>query len=324
MAKILDVQNLTVSFSIHGQQLHAVRGASFDLYEGESIGIVGESGCGKSVAVQSLTRLIPSPPSLIQAGRVIYRGIDLLQTSFKCLRSIRGREIGMIFQDPMTSLNPTMKIGSQILEGPLYHSIFNRQEARLRAIELLHLVGIPEPELRFSQFPHQLSGGMRQRVMIAIALAAKPLILIADEPTTALDPTIQVQILALLKDLQQRLNMSLILISHDIGSIARVCDRIFVMYAGKIVENGSAAEVLNSPSHPYTQKLLGALPTLKSAHGEPLCTILGSPPSLFDTIAGCSFAPRCPLAMPICSQKPPPFLSRAACWLHSKTSEENQ
>jgi oligopeptide transport system ATP-binding protein len=322
MAKILDVQNITVSFSIHGQKLQAVRGVSFDLNEGEAIGIVGESGCGKSVTVQSLTRLIPSPPSQIETGQVFHQGVDLLQASPKYLRSVRGCEIGMIFQDPMTSLNPTMKIGSQIMEGLLYHKLLARNIAKERAIELLHIVGIPEPELRFTQFPHQLSGGMRQRTLIAIALAAKPRILIADEPTTALDPTIQAQILSLLKDLQQRFNMSLILISHDIGVVARLCDRIFVMYAGKIVEQGPAAAVLNSPSHPYTRKLLHSLPRLDSCHGQPLCAIDGSPPSLFSPPSGCAFAPRCSHAMPICHSKPPPFVSRSSCWLN--TSEETE
>ncbi len=316
MAKILDVQNITVSFSIHGRKLHAVRGVSFDLNEGEAIGIVGESGCGKSATVQSLTRLIPSPPALIETGRVFFNGIDLLQVKPKHLRAVRGRQIGMIFQDPMTSLNPTMKIGEQIIEGLLYHRLLSRKKAKERAIELLHLVGIPEPELRSSQFPHQLSGGMRQRVLIAIALAANPRILIADEPTTALDPTIQTQILSLLKELQQRFTMSLILISHDIGVVARLCDRIFVMYAGKIVEQGSASDVLNTPQHPYTRKLLDSLPRLDAVHGQPLSAIDGSPPSLWIPPAGCPFAPRCPKAMSICHQNQPPFFSQTSCWLY--------
>ena len=321
MTKILDVQNITVSFSINGQKLHAVRGVSFDLNEGEAIGIVGESGCGKSVTVQSITRLVPSPPSQIETGHVFHHGIDLLQATPKYLRSVRGREIGMIFQDPMTSLNPTMKIGAQIMEGMLYHKLFARNIAKERAIELLHVVGIPEPELRFSQFPHQLSGGMRQRVLIAIALAAEPRILIADEPTTALDPTIQTQILALLKELQQNFNMSLILISHDIGVVARLCDRIFVMYAGKIVEHGLAHEVLNSPCHPYTRKLLHSLPRLDCPHGEPLCAIDGSPPSLFYLPSGCTFAPRCTYAKPICHSTYPPLDSRVSCWLDRSEME---
>jgi oligopeptide/dipeptide ABC transporter ATP-binding protein len=315
MEKILDVRNITVSFSIHGRTLQAVRGVSFDLNEGEAIGIVGESACGKSVTVQSLTRLIPSPPSKIETGEVFLSGVDLLQATPQYLQSIRGRQIGMIFQDPMTSLNPTMKIGAQILEGPLYHRLLHRNEAKDRALELLHLVGIPEPELRFSQFPHQLSGGMRQRILIAIALAAKPRILIADEPTTALDPTIQAQILALLKELQKRFNMSLILISHDIGVVARLCDRIFVMYAGNIIEQGTAAEVLNTPQHPYTKKLLDSLPRLDSPQGQPLSAIDGSPPSLLSSPFGCAFAPRCPKAMPICHQTPPHLSKRTACWL---------
>jgi oligopeptide/dipeptide ABC transporter ATP-binding protein len=315
MTKILDVQDLSVSFSIQGRKLHAVRGVSFDLQEGEAIGIVGESGCGKSVTVQSLTRLIPSPPSRIESGRVFLGDTDLLQLPPERLRTVRGREIGMIFQDPMTALNPTMRIGEQIFEALLYHRLASKSAAAERALELLHLVGIPEPAMRFAQFPHQLSGGMRQRALIAIALAAQPRILIADEPTTALDPTIQTQILDLLKQLRSRFNMSLILITHDIGVVASLCDRILVMYAGKIVESGTAAEVLNTPEHPYTRMLLQSLPRLDAPNGQKLAAIEGSPPSLFAPPPGCPFADRCPQAMNICSQETPPELSRAHCWL---------
>ena len=316
MLKVLDVQDLTVSFSIQGRKLQAVRGISFELFQGEAIGIVGESGCGKSVTVQSLTRLIPSPPSQIESGRVLLGDIDLLQLFDQRLRAVRGREIGMIFQDPMTALNPTMKIGLQIQEALLYHRLASPKEAEANAIELLHLVGIPEPEIRYSQYPHQLSGGMRQRAVIAIALAAKPRILIADEPTTALDPTIQTQILDLLKQLRNRLNMSLILITHDIGVVASMCDRVIVMYAGKIVEVGSAADVLNSPQHPYTRLLLQSLPRLDAAHGQTLSAIDGSPPSLFSPPPGCPFTDRCPHAMKICLEEFPPLFSRARCHLH--------
>ncbi|MBF8264014.1 MAG: peptide transporter ATP-binding protein [Parachlamydiales bacterium] len=322
MSKILNVQNLSVSFTIQGRKLHAVRGVSFDLDVGEAVGIVGESGCGKSVAIQSLTRLIPSPPSYIESGSVFFDGVDLLKLSMNELRSVRGREIGMVFQDPMTSLNPTMKIGSQILEGILHHRLASKKEAEARAIELLHLVGIPDPPLRFSQFPHQLSGGMRQRALIATALAARPRILIADEPTTALDPTIQTQILELLKQLRRRLNMSLILISHDIGVVASLCDRVIVMYAGKIVEQGPVAGVLNTPKHPYTRMLLHSLPRLDSGHGQKLFAIEGSPPSLYAPPQGCPFAERCPEAMNICERTPPPAFSSVCCWRYDSRCQK--
>ena len=313
MPPILDVQNLTISFSIQGRKYQAVRDVSFELFQGEAIGIVGESGCGKSITVQALTRLISSPPATIESGRVFLENRDLLQLPADQLRAIRGKKIGMIFQDPMTALNPTMKIGMQIQEVLHYHRLPHAHE---RSLELLHLVGLPEPELRFSQYPHQLSGGMRQRVLIAIALAANPRILIADEPTTALDPTIQAQILALLKQLKSQFNMSLILISHDIGVVAGMCDRVIVMYAGKVVEQGSVVEVLNHPQHPYTKLLLQSLPRLDREKGEALFTIEGSPPTLLDIPIGCPFAERCPQAMNICLQEMPSFFSRARCFLH--------
>ena len=311
---MLDVQNLTVSFLSQGQKLHAVRDVSFSLAEGEAIGIVGESGCGKSATVHTLTRLIPSPPSVIEAGKVLLNGIDLLTLPMNKIRSIRGREIGMIFQDPMTALNPTMKIGSQIIESLIFHKMASRKLAKEKAIHLLNLVNIPEPELRFSEFPHQLSGGMRQRALIAMALAASPRILIADEPTTALDPTVQTQILDLISRLRKQLNMSLILISHDIGIVANLCDRVLVMYAGKIVEHGSVIEVLTKPLHPYTRMLLQSLPHLDSEYGKKLLPIDGSPPSLFSPPKGCPFAGRCPEMMNICQNVPPPSSGRAACW----------
>lgn len=314
-SSILHVKNLAVSFSINGQKLHAVRGIDFDLKTGETIGIVGESGSGKSVAIQSLTHLIPSPPCIIESGEVILDGLDLLKLSPKELRKIRSFEIGMIFQDPMTSLNPTMKIGAQIIEGLLYHRLFSLKEAKNRGLELLHLVGIPDPELRFSQFPHELSGGMRQRVLIAIALSTKPRILIADEPTTALDPTIQIQILSLLKDLQKRLQMSMIFISHDIGIVTQMCDHVYVMLAGKIIEEGSAEDVFYHPKHPYTQKLLLSLPKLNAEPLKKLSTIEGPPPNPFDPAPGCSFASRCKKALDICYRSTPPSFSGTCCWL---------
>lgn len=310
---LLDVQNLSASFSIQGQKLHAVRGASFQLFEGEAIGIVGESGCGKSALVQSLLRLVPST---IETGSVLFNGIDLLRLSLEGLRAVRGRGIGVVFQDPMTALNPTMRIGAQIEETLLYHRMANRHVAKTRAIELLRLTGVPDPELRYTQFPHQLSGGMRQRVLIAIALTASPRILIADEPTTALDPTIQAQIIHLLKHLRALFRMSQIIITHDIGVVASLCDRVLVMYAGKIIEEGAVSDVLTAPRHPYTKMLLHSRPTLQSKRGEKLFTIEGSPPSLFSPPSGCPFAARCPHAMPICGQKPPPLSQNAACWLY--------
>ncbi len=308
---LLDVQNLSVSFSIQDRKLHAVRDVSFQLNEGEIIGIVGESGCGKSALVQSLLRLIPSK---IETGKVLFDGVDLLQLTPERLRAIRGREIGMIFQDPMTSLNPTMQIGAQITESILYHRLAAPKAAQERAIELLRLTGVPDPEARYTQFPHQLSGGLRQRVLIAIALAAKPRILIADEPTTALDPTIQAQILHLLKQLK----MSQIVITHDIGAVASLCDRVLVMYAGKIVEAGTAQDVLTAPKHPYTKMLLYSLPTLQTKRGEKLYAIEGSPPSLFTPPPGCPFAARCPHAMNICAREFPPTHENTACWLHNE------
>jgi oligopeptide transport system ATP-binding protein len=311
---LLDVENLSVSFSIQGRRLHAVQGVSFQLHEGEAIGIVGESGCGKSALVQSLLRLIPSK---IETGKVLFNGVDLLQLPPDKLRAVRGAEIGMIFQDPMTSLNPTMRIGAQIVESILYHRMAGPRAAKERAIELLRLTGVPDPQSRFSQFPHQLSGGLRQRALIAIALAANPRVLIADEPTTALDPTIQAQILHLLKELRSHFKMSQIIITHDIGAVSSLCDRVLVMYAGKIVEEGTAQEVLTAPRHPYTKMLLHSIPRLSAKQGEKLFAIEGSPPSLFTPPPGCPFAARCPHAMNICAREFPPANENTACWLYN-------
>lgn len=313
---LLEVKDLVVSFTIQNRKLHAVRGVSFDLIDGEALGIVGESGCGKSVTVQSITRLIPSPPCQIECGSVLFEGKDLMRFSETEMRAIRGRHIGLIPQDPMTSLNPTMKIGAQIVESLLYHRLASASEAKQRGLELLHLVGIPEPTLRYDQYPHQLSGGMRQRALIATALACRPRILIADEPTTALDPTIQIQIIDLLKRLQKHFQMSLVIITHDIGVVAALCERVVVMYAGKIVERGTVEEVLNSPQHPYTRMLLQSLPRLDMKQDERLVSIAGAPPSLFSPPVGCPFAARCPHAMQICARTFPDFYGQAACWLH--------
>lgn len=305
---ILDVKNLRVSFS----NLQAVRGISFSISEGEAVGLVGESGCGKSSAVQALTRLISASVS----GEVWFEGEELLSQPEKRLREIRGKKFGMIFQDPMTSLNPTMKIGSQIMEGLLYHRIANGKEAKKKAIELLELTGIPDPESRFFQYPHQLSGGQRQRVMIAIALACNPRLIIADEPTTALDVTIQAQILELLKKLQKHFQTSLLLITHDLGVVASICERVLVMYAGQIVEWGNVRDVLLHPKHPYTQMLLRSSPSLKTPKNSPLQVIEGAPPNLISPPAGCAFRERCPFAAPLCAQDPPVQKS-ILCWRDS-------
>lgn len=308
---LLSVQNLSVSFSIQGKKLHAVRGISFDLYPGEAVGVVGESGCGKSAAVQALLQLEPAQKI---EGKALFQGDDLLAKSPLELSTIRGREIGMIFQDPMTSLNPTMKVGDQIAEGLIYHGLATKREALQKAAELLHLVGIPEPELRIAQYPHSLSGGMRQRVLIAIAIACKPRLLIADEPTTALDPTISSQILDLLKSLQCKLQTSLLLITHDLSIVASTCDRVLVMYAGKIVDSGTAEEVFLKPQHPYTEMLLQTLPRLDRPKSQRLVPIEGAPPNLFSISNGCPFAPRCPRAFEKCQLEEPKLLCRAACW----------
>lgn len=307
--KLLEVTNLKVAFSIQEMELEAVRGISFDVYAGEAVGIVGESGCGKSTAVQALAGLTSA--SRIQ-GTVLFNGQSLLDKKNKVL----GNHIGMVFQDPMASLNPTMKIGSQIAEGMIYHKIASRSDARKKSLELLHLVGVSEPEAKLDQYPHQLSGGQRQRVLIAIALSCNPQLLIADEPTTALDVTIQAQILRLLKEMQKHFHTSLLLITHDFGVVANLCDRILVFYAGKIVEQGAVHEVLEHPRHPYTQMLLESIPRLDRPRSEALRVIEGAPPDLFDRPKGCAFAARCPYAFSSC-EKDPPFFGSSACWRQS-------
>lgn len=298
MNPLLQVEDLSVTFTVQGQELHAVRGVSFEVMEGEAVGIVGESGCGKTAAVQALTRLTPGKIS----GKIRFEGKENVGP---------GKKIGMVFQDPMTSLNPTMKIGAQIAEGLVFHKMASRKEAKNQAIEFLRLVGVTDPEIRVNQYPHQLSGGQRQRVLIAIALVCHPLLLIADEPTTALDVTIQAQILDLLKRMRQHFQMSLLLISHDFGVVATVCERVLVMYAGKIVESGKVEDVLENPQHPYTQMLLNSLPRLDRPRSEPLQAIEGSPPNLFILPQGCAFKERCPFAALKCNEEPPGPVS---CW----------
>jgi oligopeptide/dipeptide ABC transporter ATP-binding protein len=319
--KLLDVENLNVSFQAQGQRLHAVRGIDFSLYEGETLGIVGESGCGKSATAKALLKLIP-PHTASITGQVLYEGKNLAAYSEKQMRTIRGKEIGMIFQDPMTSLNPTTKIGKQIVEGYLRHfPHVSFKKAWEEALEMLRLVGIPDPEERMHTYPHTLSGGMRQRVMIALALSCKPKLLLADEPTTALDVTIQAQILDLMKEIQKKTQTSLILITHDLSVVAHFCDRVIVMYAGKIVESATVDQLFSHPRHPYTQRLLAAIPRLDQPKGSPLHPIEGSPPNLSLPLPGCSFCARCPYAMNICTAECPSLYAiepghASACFTH--------
>jgi oligopeptide transport system ATP-binding protein len=317
---ILDVQNLQVSFKVRGGEVQAVRGVSFQVGAGEAVAIVGESGSGKSVTAQSIMRLIPSPPAMMKGGSIRFKGEELLTKSEKEMQRIRGKHIGMIFQDPMTSLNPTMTIGRQITEGLMKHQNMSGQAANARATEMLELVGIPNPGARLKQFPHEFSGGMRQRAMIAIALACNPALLIADEPTTALDVTIQAQIMQLMKNLQRDLGTSIVLITHDLGVVADMCDKVIVMYAGKVVETGTKREIFKYPQHPYTRGLLRSLPRLDQRKDEPLIPIYGTPPDLIKPPAGCAFCARCPEAMRICVDHDDEMIRlsethQARCWL---------
>ncbi len=297
---ILEVEDFSVSFMTYAGEVQAVRGVSFELKRNEIIAIVGESGSGKSVMTQSLVKLLPQPPAVIKSGSVRFEGKDISKYDFKQLRKLKGAEIAYIFQDPMTSLNPTIKIGSQVMEGILAHSRLNKSEAYQKAVDLLRNAGIPNPEKRMRQYPHELSGGMRQRVMIAIAIAMQPKLLVADEPTTALDVTIQSQILGTLREINENTGMSIILITHDMGIVANMAERVIVMYGGKIVETGSALEIFKDAKHPYTRSLLAAVPRLDVDSHKPLEYIVGSPPDMTAPPAGCPFAPRCRYSMRIC------------------------
>lgn len=321
MERILEVKDLHVSFHTYAGEVQAVRGVNFHVNKGEAVAIVGESGCGKSVTAQSIMKLIPMPPGEIKRGQILFNGQDLVKKSNREMEAIRGKEIGMIFQDPMTSLNPTMTIGNQIMEGLTKHQGMSRTAARDRALELLRLVGIPQPDKRLHQYPHEFSGGMRQRVMIAIALACNPKLLIADEPTTALDVTIQAQILDLMKTLQKKMDTSIILITHDLGVVAEMCDRVIVMYAGKVVETGTVDDIFYRPQHPYTKGLLRSVPRLDLNKDEPLIPIYGTPPDLLRPPAGCGFTARCEAAMRVCQEYDPELQEvgrnhHAACWLN--------
>ncbi len=319
MATLLEIEDLRTQFFTTAGTVKAVDGVSYTVDEGETVAIVGESGCGKSVSALSILRLIPDPPGEIVGGSIVFRGRNLLELSDEEIRRVRGREIAMVFQEPMTSLNPVLTIGVQLTETLMHHLGMDNAAAASRAIELLDMVGIPDPERRLAQFPHHFSGGMRQRVMIAMALSCEPKLIIADEPTTALDVTIQAQILEVMKELTRRLGVALIIITHNLGVVARYADRVNVMYAGKIIECGTAHDVYGDPKHPYTLGLLASVPRLDQARGTRLIPIEGQPPDLTQLDDGCAFRPRCRFAVEKCTGAIPPLerLSGAhfsACW----------
>ncbi|MBA2936927.1 ABC transporter ATP-binding protein [Paenibacillus sp. CGMCC 1.16610] len=319
--KVLEVSNLQTHFFTNEGVSRAVDGIDFTLHKGETLGLVGESGCGKSITSLSILRLIASPPGRILNGEILFKGQDLLKKTDKEMGAIRGNEISMIFQEPMTSLNPVYTVGEQIAEVFRHHQKMSRKEAWEKAVDMLRLVGIPSPEKRAKQEPYELSGGMRQRVMIAMAMACNPEILIADEPTTALDVTIQAQILDLMKLLQKQLGMSIIMITHDLGVVSETCDRVAVMYAGKIVEYTDASELFANPKHPYTIGLLNSLPRADQDQEE-LQAIKGSVPSPYNMPEGCRFAPRCPHARELCQTTMPELIdvgndSQVRCWMYT-------
>lgn len=324
MEPLLDVKDLHTNFYTSSGVVRAVNGVSLYVNPGEVVGVVGESGCGKTVTMRSVMRIIPSPPGRIDSGQILFKNQDLLKLSDEQIRRIRGKEIAMVFQDPMTSLNPVLTVGRQITEILTEHMQMDKTDAWLKAEELLNIVGIPHPKIWVREYPHQLSGGMRQRVMIAMALACNPDLLIADEPTTALDVTIQLQIVNLVKRLQQQIGLSVIWITHDLGVVARLIDRVMVMYAGYIVESASVKELYKRPTHPYTKALLSSLPRIDASGKRRLNSIPGQPPDLSTTIIGCPFAPRCSYAVETCTQENPKLETIAdghhvACWEISRT-----
>lgn len=322
--RILEVKDLNVSFHTYAGISRAVRGVSFHLDKGETLAIVGESGCGKTVTSKAIMGLLPEVQTEIKKdgdSAILLHGENLLNYTEKQMAEVRGSKISMIFQDPMTSLNPTMKIGKQIMESIMIHQKIDKKEAEKQALEMLELVKIPNAAERMKQYPFEFSGGMRQRAMIAIALACKPEILIADEPTTALDVTIQAQIMDLIGELQKELDMAMILVTHDLGVVASVADRIQVMYAGKIVERGTVDEIFYRPTHPYTRALLSSVPKIHTNNKEQLYSLKGTPPDLTNPPVGCSFAARCEYGMKVCRQKYPEITSfsdsqECSCWLH--------
>ena len=318
MSQLLEVENLRTSFQTERGTLRAVDGVDFELRRGRTLGVVGESGSGKSVTALSIMRLVDPPGWIDRGSRITFEGRELATVSEAQMEDVRGNEISMIFQEPMTSLNPVFTIGDQITEAIRTHERVGQKEALDRAVEMLELVGIPVARRRARDYPHQMSGGMRQRVMIAMALSCNPKLLIADEPTTALDVTIQAQILELMKDLRDRLEMSIMLITHDLGVVAEMADDVVVMYAGRVVERGPVADVFGSPQHPYTEALLHSIPMLGMTQAEPLKVIRGTVPSPFEWPTGCRFRPRCEYAFEKCVEDPPLFevgSQSSACWL---------
>ena len=326
MTKLLEIRDLATHFFTEDGVLRAVDGISYDLEEGETLGIVGESGCGKSVSALSVMRLVADPPGKIVRGEVMFDGRDLLKLRESEMRRVRGNQIGMIFQEPMASLNPVLSIGRQLTETLELHLDMSRSQALERARELLSTVGIPDPERRLRDYPHHLSGGMRQRVMIAMAISCNPRLIIADEPTTALDMTTQAQILELMQSLSKELGTALIIITHNLGVVARYASRVLVMYAGKIIETGESRDIYGDPRHPYTRGLLNSVPRLDAPAGTRLNPIEGLPPDLIETSRGCSFAPRCEFADRSkfgCTSKVPPLMTvegahASACWRWDK------
>ena len=322
---LIDIEDLRVSFFTPGGEVQAVRGVSWFLNEGEALGIVGESGSGKSVSAYAIMRLLQSPGRVI-GGTIRFNGVDMLSLTESEMRHIRGNDIAMIFQDPMTSLNPVYTVGDQLREPLKLHLNMKGKEATKRAEELLSMVGIPDPKRRLKQYPFEFSGGMRQRAMISMALACEPKLLIADEPTTALDVTIQAQILEIMKDLKKRCCMSIVLITHDLGIVSDICDKIIIMYSGEIMEYGPIETLFANPKHPYTIGLIRSLPKIDQKEGEPLTPIEGSPVDLMHPPAGCPFAPRCEHCMKVCLTEKPPYFELepghySACWLQYDRKE---
>lgn len=320
--RVLEINDLHVTFHTFQGDVQAVRGVSWHLNEKETIAIVGESGCGKTVSIQTVMGLNTGKSVKIE-GSVLFEGLDLVKENMKEVRKLQGDRMSMIFQDPFTFLNPTMTVGKQIMEAYREHRKVSKQEAKERCLQILKLISFPDPEKNMKRYPHQLSGGMRQRIMVAMAIICDPKVLFADEPTTALDVTIQAQIVDLMKDLTKKIDASIVLITHDMGVVANMADRIYVMYAGKIVEHGESRDIFYSPKHPYTKALLESVPRLDSSSDAPLSSIPGTPPDLIAPPKGCAFASRCPYAMNICKKAEPAWKNfggehEACCWLHSE------
>jgi oligopeptide/dipeptide ABC transporter ATP-binding protein len=330
VAKLLQVENLQTQFLTSAGVVRAVDGVSYDVEEGETVALVGESGCGKSVSALSIMRLVSEPAGRIVGGKIVFEGRNLLELSEEQMREVRGRDIGMVFQEPMTSLNPVLTIGRQLTEGLEIHLGMDHDAAVTRSVELLGMVGIPDPARRLSQYPHQFSGGMRQRMMIAMALACNPKLILADEPTTALDVTIQAQILELMQDLSRRLGVAMLIITHNLGVVARYADRVNVMYAGRIIERGTAAEIYANPRHPYTLGLLNSVPRLDEPIRAKLDPIEGQPPDLTRLPPGCAFAPRCVFRKERCEQEAPSLAPVgetghiAACWESARVTRKER